>query len=360
MAWKWNPIKISNSIRMSDFAMQRRMKNPNDWYGTKPNMSLGAFRTFFRKYGAPFINNSSPGATGQVKFSDFDKMAMMGVTVYGTAETFAKGYGAMDDGCIRVLPHGLVYGSGYWSNDSRGTPLATSGVDISIEGGGHTHAARKTTGSTGGTKVRVYTTDPGNGAIVSGGKISGRNLFPSFGHNSVSATSSYYGSGSYPPLQNEQWEGTPLGNGTRYKIRVTDILTGACVGLDFAPGKAYMHSSANSSRAYCVIRGGYDHLGQGDGQKTQGDPSSTNNRPTLHFRFRDTPNSGGYNNWYPTKDSNNNPVNYWSAWYHFWTGDSDPEMDRYVDVTSDAVNNYKVSYGYYGGLTGEIGENPNR
>jgi hypothetical protein len=356
MAWKWNPIKISNSIRMSDFAVMRRMKNPNDWYATRPNMSLNEMRTWFRKYGAPFINNSNPGAApGQVKFSDFDKMALTGVSVYATAETYNKGYSEMDDACIRVLPHGLM-----WQDDSRGTPKATSGVDVSIEGGGHTHSARKSTGSTGGTKVRVYTTTPGNGVIVSSGKISGKNLYPSFGHNSVSATTAYYGSGSYPPLQHEQWEGTPLGNGTRYKIRVTDILTGSCVGLDFAPGRSYFYSSANSSRAYCVIRGGYDHLGQGDGQTTQGSPSNTNNRPTLHLRFRDTQTSGSYDNWYPTKNSSNEPVNYWSAWYHFWNGPSDPEMDRYITETSDATNGYKVSYGYSGVLTGPIGENPNR
>jgi len=355
MAWKWNPILETNSIRMSDMALQRRMKNPTDWSANRPNQSFNEMRNWFKSYGALGVNDGTqPGGSGtEVKFSDFHKATILGVSVYGTGETFSGGYSNMDDGCIRVIPHGLSHG------DAKGGPIASSGVDISISGGGHTHADRKTTGATGGTKVRVYTSTSSSGNIPSGGKISGKNKYPSFGHNSVSASSAYYGSGSVAPNKNEQWEGTPQNAGTRYNIRITDVATGASIQLDWSPGKTYQRAG-NANRTYCVIRGCYDGLNQGDGQTTQGSPSDTLNRATLHLKFKNTL-TGAYS-YYPIKDANNY-IQWggggWSETYHFWTGPSDPNQDRHVSEESSATG-YTTSYGYHGGLIQNMGENPNR
>lgn len=357
---KWNPIDKSHEIRMSDINMHKARKNRAHSHD-QANSSLSTLRLWIQSYGGDPKKGLPNG--GDLAFSDFDGVTILGCNVYETPESYMhSGYSDFNDACIRVIPW-------YPKTDYEDFPEGDWLISIAHIAGGMvsgqdwSHADRDTNplASPWGTRVRVNGSTSTNGKIVVNGALTGLNGHPSFGPNGLTTGQLGARAGGYA---DPHWEGVNLHSGARFGIRLHHVDTGAIVQLDYAPGKGHLAPDPTPS----TIRGCYDPDGQGDGQETQDLPDSSYNRTSMHFRYQGT--DGKYDTPYYTTQAG--APHGWSAWYTFLTGREDPAMtaiaNNYDGPDGDKDHrsnkyNHTTSYGFNSPLArvvNELGENPER
>lgn len=361
---KWNPIDKSHEIRMSDINMHKARKNRTHSHD-QANSSLSTLRSWIKSFGGD--PKKGLPSSGELAFSDFDGVTMLGCAVYETPESYMSGsYDDFNDANIRVIPW-------YPSPGYEDIPGGDWLISIAFIAGGssgqdYTHADRdgNPVATPWGTRVRVNSSTSTSGKIVVNGALTGLNGYPTFGPNSLSSGVGNRAGGH----AHEQWEGTNLRSGTRYGIRLQHVDTGAIIQLDYGPGRGHL---AGANKSASTIRGCYDPDGQNDGQVSQNIPNGTYNRASLHFRYPDA------NGKFDTPHYTTQPGGHWySSWYTFLTGREDPAMTTMTNnydgpaASANLTNakdhrsnkdNHSKSYGFnspLGRVVAELGENPER